>query len=231
MSNIEDYLDAKRHRTPAYSGEASLVDAYKNTLQVYNDASFAEMYFRKWGSDLPRTQLDAFAQLIGASGIILDAGCGPGHHTQYLYARGQLVVGLDLSLEALRIATAHFTGPCFVQCDMLRTPFADSAFAGIWACASLIHLPEHLLPIQLGEFRRLLTLGGVLALTLTVGQQGHFDSFGRFFQSSPDPKRLSDHLMSIGMIVDHRESRLLTKTTEGGNQTVEWVTLTVRKVR
>jgi len=111
---------------------------------------------------------------------------------------------------------------------MLHTPFPDSSFEGIWACASFVHLPESLHDFQFAEFRRLLRHQGILALTLTVGQAAHIDAFGRFFQASPDFEELRRRLEQFGFEVMDWERRVLRKTTEGGEQSAAWGTITVR---
>jgi hypothetical protein len=51
---------------------------------------------------------------------------------------------------------------------MRRLPFGRIA-AGIWAMASLLHLPREQAPLVLAEFGRLLTPGGVLCLSVKEG--------------------------------------------------------------
>src|SRR5437016_6193346 len=84
---------------------------FLNTIKVYSTREFAEMYFEKWRNDLPLAQLASFSNLVGIGHKVLDAGCGPGHHSYYLYQLGHPIVGIDLSHEALRLARANFKGP------------------------------------------------------------------------------------------------------------------------
>jgi len=111
---------------------------------------------------------------------------------------------------------------------MLLTPFADSSFLAVWACATFQHLPESLYDTQLAEFRRLLHPGGMLALTLTVGQMAHVDKFGRFFQTSPSAGELHKRLERCGFEVVDWDHVVLHKTTAGDPQSAEWATLTAR---
>lgn len=46
---------------------------------------------------------------------------------------------------------------------------ADDAVDGIWACASVLHVPRSDAPNTLGEFRRVLRDGGVLWLSVKRG--------------------------------------------------------------
>lgn len=205
-------------------------DLFMRTLEVYSTRKFAEMYFEKWQNDIPDSQLRAFSASVGIGKKVLDAGCGPGHHTNYLHALGHPAVGIDLSEESLKLARAHFDGPQFLRADMLRTPFGDSEFVGIWACASLMHLPEALLPSQLLEFHRLLCPEGVLAVTVTVEAESHVDAFGRYFQAY-SKKQLFQRLHQAGFNVEGRDERLRGKATEPAVMRTEWITITARRKR
>ena len=200
----------------------------KDTITVYNDPAFAEMYFQKWRHDLPYVQLELFSRLTGVEGMILDAGCGPGHHTDYLYRRGHCAVGIDLAMTELQVAKANFRGPQFVCADMLHVPFGDAIFSGIWACASVMHLPQVLLPKQLVEFGRLLRPRGIIGLTLTVETEAHFDRFGRFFECYPS-QYLKDQIGQTGFTIEDIETRSIDKTTEEEGRRAGWITVSARK--
>jgi len=86
------------------------MEAYRRTIAVYSTRQFADIYFAKWANAIPQKQLDDFASRLVPGCSILDAGCGPGHHTAYLQRLGFNTVGIDLSEEALRLGTIH--NPC-----------------------------------------------------------------------------------------------------------------------
>jgi SAM-dependent methyltransferase len=187
------------------------------------------MYFAKWRNDLPVLQLQVFSQLVGPGRKVLDAGCGPGHHTNYLHQLGHIAVGIDLSHAALKLAKESFKGPEFLYANMLNTPFAADEFAGIWACASVMHLPEALLEPLLIEFRRVLASRGVVALTMTLEKESHLDAFGRYFHFYPRD-RLLERIAKAGFELHSRDERLRSKTTEPQHPAAEWTTITARKV-
>lgn len=201
---------------------------FRDTINVYNTPAFAEMYFEKWRNDLPVAQLEAFSRLVGVGGKVLDAGCGPGHHTNYLHRLGHKAIGIDLSHESLKLAKTNFRGPEFLHADMLKTPFTEGEFSGIWACASVMHLPQPLLRPQLIEFGRVLAAGGIIALTMTLENESHVDAFGRYFQSYP-VGYLVDRIVEAGFALEARDERLREKTTEPEHRTTGWTTITARK--
>ena len=53
--------------------------------------------------------------------------------------------------------------------DLRALPFADGCFDGVWACASLLHLPRGGMPRALAELRRVLR-AGVLYLSVKEGE-------------------------------------------------------------
>lgn len=107
--------------------------------------------------------------LTGLPGPVLDLGCGPGHWTAYLHSMGAAVNGVDLVPEFIAHARAAHPGPDFRLGSMTELDVSDHSIAGILGRYSTIHLPPSELERVLTEFRRLLTLDGVLVV-------GFFDS-------------------------------------------------------
>lgn len=74
-------------------------------------------------------------------GIVLDLGCGPGFDGHQLRKWGHRVIGMDYTRPALHLAAEHCPGT-YLCADMRALPL-QGEIAGIWACASLLHLePE-----------------------------------------------------------------------------------------
>ncbi|WP_412542747.1 class I SAM-dependent methyltransferase [Longispora sp. K20-0274] len=144
-------------------------DASIRTRAVYDQV--ADRYARLHGTVPPAVVdlADDFARVGGAAGAVLDLGCGAGRDMAFWEARGARVVGLDLSTGMLDHAAGLVAGP-LVQGDMLRLPFADGAFTGVWSIASILHLPYAVAPAAVAEIARVLRPGGVLALSLQAGR-------------------------------------------------------------
>ena len=92
---------------------------------------------------------------------ILDLGCGPGRDLLAFKALGHRPIGLDGCAEFVGIAKAR------TQCEVLHQDFLDlnlksTAFDGVFANASLFHVPSQELPRILLEVSTTLKSRGVL---------------------------------------------------------------------
>jgi SAM-dependent methyltransferase len=119
-----------------------------------------------------RKMLDWLAEKVNGRGVICDLGCGPGQIARYLHGRGVESCGLDLSPEMVKQAQRLNPDIPFQQGNMLAlTDVADGLYGGVAAFYSIIHIPRPLVVDALRELRRVLCPGGVLLLTLHIGQQ------------------------------------------------------------
>ena len=92
---------------------------------------------------------------------ILDLGCGPGRDLQYFNSLGHAVIGLDGS-EAL-VSIARLNSGCEVlQQNFLAMNLPEHRFDGVFANASLFHVPSQELPRILLEVSNTLKSRGVL---------------------------------------------------------------------
>nr|WP_295886153.1 class I SAM-dependent methyltransferase [uncultured Devosia sp.] len=117
---------------------------------------------------------------------VLDIGCGPG----WLWAQGKDVFpsGLALTLadfspgmvaDAVKAAEAagRYAKVEGVVADASKLPFADASFDAVLACHMLYHVPDA--RVALGEFKRVLRPGGILAVTTNLeGNMGPFYTLG-----------------------------------------------------
>ena len=92
---------------------------------------------------------------------ILDLGCGPGRDLQYFKSLGHAVMGLDGS-EAL-VSMARSNSGCEVlHQNFLAMNLPERHFDGVFANASLFHVPSQELPRILLEVSTTLKSRGVL---------------------------------------------------------------------
>jgi SAM-dependent methyltransferase len=111
------------------------------------------------GKPLDRALLDVLAEQC--TGVLLDAGCGPGQIARYLRERGATVVGVDLSPAMIDQARRHHAGIEFVVGDLCRLPFPDGRFAGIAAFYAIVNFAPSELAAPLAELYRVLAPRGL----------------------------------------------------------------------
>ena len=92
---------------------------------------------------------------------LLDLGCGPGRDLIALSALGHAVTGLDGSAVFAEMARAQ-SGCLVLQQNFLELTLGERRFDGVFANASLFHVPRAELPRVLAELFCALVPGGVL---------------------------------------------------------------------
>ena len=93
--------------------------------------------------------------------LILDFGCGPGRDLLDFARRGHRPVGLEGASALAHMARQHSGCEVWEQ-DFLELDLPTAHFHGIFANASLFHVPCTELPRVLGQLHACLRPGGVL---------------------------------------------------------------------
>ena len=109
---------------------------------------------------------DWFLARVPEKACLLDLGCGSGRDTKAFLELGYSVDAMDGSEELCRRAGA-FTG-IEVKCILFQDLEEKEKYDGIWACASLLHLPRKDLSEVFRKVRDALRQGGVSG-EFTVG--------------------------------------------------------------
>lgn len=118
--------------------------------------------------ELDRRRIGRWAEQI--SGPTIDAGCGPGHWTDFLHKQGVDITGIDLVPEFIESARVRFPDVPFRLSSLRTLDAADGSLDGLLAWYSLIHLPPPDLPQVLSEFARALTPQGHLLVGFFPGE-------------------------------------------------------------
>jgi SAM-dependent methyltransferase len=92
---------------------------------------------------------------------LLDFGCGPGRDLKRLTELGHIAIGLDGAARFVTMAKA-FSGCEVWHQDFLALELPADHFDGVFANASLFHIPGIELPMVLARLHRTLRPGGVL---------------------------------------------------------------------
>ncbi len=92
---------------------------------------------------------------------ILDLGCGPGRDLRYFRSLGHYATGLDGSMEFVTMAR-RYSGCDVLHQDFIAMVLPEDRFDGVFANASLFHVPSQELPRVLLELSTALKPRGVL---------------------------------------------------------------------
>ncbi|MDG2045740.1 MAG: class I SAM-dependent methyltransferase [Halioglobus sp.] len=114
---------------------------------------------------------------------ILDFGCGPGRDLAYFKSLGHRAVGLDGSLKFCRMARQG-TGCSVLHQSFLSLDLKLQGFDGIFANASLFHIPRQELPRILRQLHSALRPGGILFSSNPRGNSEQFsgERYGHFME-------------------------------------------------
>lgn len=106
---------------------------------------------------------------LPANARLLDLGCGGGQDAGDLQQRGYRVVGVDRTSALLSAGRDCYRSLPLVRADLRQLPFQAASFDGLWAAASLMHLPKPVARRVLTDLRKLIRPGGLFAATVTYG--------------------------------------------------------------
>jgi SAM-dependent methyltransferase len=160
----------------------------------YYDRNAAE-YFRDT-VDADVSQLRArFLAHVPEGGDLLDAGCGSGRDALAFATAGYRVVAFDASGEMTQLARVH-TGLPIHQMTFDDVNWREQ-FDGVWASASLLHVSAVRLPDTIERLAIALRSGGVMYLSLKLGE-GERTVDGRTFTDMSEGA-LRPMLISAGM--------------------------------
>ena len=124
---------------------------------------------------------DAFLQCIEGTPpfTLLDFGCGPGRDLKVFRKLGHTAVGLEGSARFVEMARA-FSGCDVAQQDFLKLDLPANQFDGVFANASLFHVPSQALSRVLSELHATLKPRGVLFSSNPRGQNDEGWSCDRY---------------------------------------------------
>lgn len=154
------------------------------TLRFYSEN--AALYARH-ATQPTGQRLDAFLAALPPGGKILELGCGNGRDAAHMLARGFDVEATDGTPELAAEAGKRLGRPVAI----LRFEDLDAtgAYDGIWASASLLHVPAETLVDVLTRIRRALRSGGIFTASFKAGTGEGRDALGRYY-NYPDAESL-----------------------------------------
>ena len=191
----------------------------EGTLEFY--AANAQRYAQH------RTQptgekLESFLAALSPGARVLELGCGNGLDAAQMLALGFDVDATDGTPELVTEAQKRIGE----RARVMRFEALDSEadYDGIWACASLLHVPAATLPDILARIHRALRPGGVFVASFKAGTGEGRDSMGRYY-NYPSAQDLEAAYRHAGW------TALFLETTMGSGydaKPAQWLWMTAR---
>jgi len=174
--------DSDQHRNDRHRDKAApnLTTAAAMPLQI-NRAYYDEYAdnFRGRTAALPlNAAYEPFLRELPPCARILDAGCGPGRNAAAFLSHGYRVTAIDASPAMVQLAKRSGVDARVMTFQQMT--FSEE-FDGVWASASVLHVPHAEIPEVLSRFARALTPQGILYVSLKEGQSERIAEDGRFF--------------------------------------------------
>ena len=138
---------------------------FDNTIKYYNLES--KTFTNTTQSvDFEDTQ-KRFLSKLPPTSHLLDFGCGSGRDTKYFLTRGYNVDAIDGSVEMCKIAAEYTNIP--VTQMLFQQLEEQEKYDGIWACASILHLPLQDIETVLHKMSRALKSFGIIYTSFKYG--------------------------------------------------------------
>ncbi|MDG1995013.1 MAG: class I SAM-dependent methyltransferase [Emcibacteraceae bacterium] len=115
---------------------------------------------------------------------ILDFGCGPGRDVMYFKSLGHNPTGLDGTLEFCEMAR-EMTGQNILHQSFNNLELPENSFDGVFANASLFHVPSSNFHKVLSDLHKALKPDGILFMSNPRGNEEGWSSperYGNFMQ-------------------------------------------------
>lgn len=191
------------------------------TLNYYNNNAI-DFVTTTRNVDFTTTQ-KAFTKYLPSGATILDFGCGSGRDTKYFLDQGFLVDAIDGSSELCKLATEYTD--IEVTCMQFHDIDVLNRYNGIWACSSILHLPNDELRIVFSKLAAALKRDGIV---YTSFKYGDFEGFrdDRYFIDMTEEKfiNLLDEIQVFDM-----EKIWITSDVRPGRDDEKWLNVIVRK--
>ncbi len=188
----------------------------------YYDENAKEFFNGTVDADMSQHH-EEFLKLIPEHCTILDAGCGSGRDTLKFKSLGYDVTAIDGSEEMCKLAS-EYSGV-----DVKHMQFQDidfgNEFDGIWASASLLHVPSTEIEMVLEKLKKSLKANGVLYASFKYGEfEGERN--GRYFNDLTES--------SAAELFEKMDFKIIktwiTSDSRKGREDEKWVNILVKRL-
>lgn len=204
-----------------------------STLDFYNQ--HADSYIKQTRQVDMHALYDAFVSQLPAdikmSQHILDVGCGSGRDSFWFSNKLKMkVTAIDGSSEIIKRNQAYYETSNvdwrYLKFEDIRHQDWQNQFTGIWACASLLHVPFSVLPNIIMSLMGTLISGGVMYASFKHGDGERYD--GERFFCDMNEERFLEVFQQISTIDTLEYATWITADQQGGRD-VEWFNVLIKK--
>ena len=192
-----------------------------NTLGYYND--HASEFYKSTVNVEFTTMQEQFLKKLEKGSYILDFGCGSGRDTRCFLQKGYHVDAIDGSKELCKLAS-EFTG-IEVKNMYFEELSEVNKYDGIWACASILHLPIDELTKVMKKMVIALKENGIIYTSFKYGTFAG-ERNGRFFT---DMTEVTFAGFMKGIEDLEVEEQWITSDARPGRGEEKWLNLILRK--
>jgi SAM-dependent methyltransferase len=193
------------------------------TLEYYNNA--AKEYVNDT-VDANVSELNSFfLKYLPEKANILDLGCGSGRDSKIFIEKGHTVSAVDGSIAFCKLAS-EYLGQA-VRCMKFDELDYVEQFDGVWACASILHVPLKDLEMIFEKISRALKNGGYF---FTCFKYGEFEGErnGRYFTDMTEDR-------FNNLIINVKELNIvettITRDVRKGRENEKWLNVIMQKSR
>ncbi len=189
----------------------------------YYDENAITFFENTKDADMKRVY-ELFLKYLPLGAKILDLGCGSGRDTKYFLQKGYDVVAVDGSIEMVKLST-EFTGKQTLHLTFDEINFNEE-FDGVWACASLLHVPRNKIDSIFKKIYLALKKSGVFYPSYKYGNKEEIRN-GRFFNNYD--KKSFNELLKNHPYFSILEMKI-TFDVRKGRENEKWLNVVLRKI-
>ena len=192
------------------------------TLNYYNQC--AEAYNETTLNIEFDSKREMLLKYLQPNAHILDLGCGSGRDSKAFLQKGYKVTAVDGSKELCKIASKNIGQD--VICQLFNELDAVNEFDGVWACASLLHLPTNELKETLKRVEKALKKDGYFYASFKYGDfEGERE--GRYFNDFTEVS--FNTLLKEFPNLELQEAEVTTDMIPG-RENVSWLNVIMKKI-
>ena len=186
----------------------------------YYDLNAEEFFSDTVDADMS-THHDEFLKNLPKNSCILDAGCGSGRDAKLFKSLGYNVMAIDGSVEMCKLAS-KYSGVNVKHMQFQEIDFKNQ-FDGIWASASLLHVPSSEICDVLKRLKASLKENGILYASFKYGTfEGERN--GRYFNDL-DEKTSEELFLKLDFEI---KKIWITSDARKGRENEKWLNIIVK---